>query len=174
MKKIIYIMIMNKNICYLYMILPYSFLQVAGALPFSSFLTNKGGNKKKKKTIKQRTIKKKNLSRKKATKRKNLTHKKQIRDRTNHKKDKTNKKTIKKVKKLKKTKKLTVLNSRKKKTCKCDNSTSYSGNDPSPEGLGYCAHCTPNVTMKGHDGNLWENQQFSNKKKWVKIRIDTH
>ena len=56
---------------------------------------------------------------------------------------------------------------------KNDNSRSYKGTEPSPKGLGFCAHCIPlNVTMKGLDGNLWENQKFTKGKRWVKIRVD--
>jgi hypothetical protein len=46
----------------------------------------------------------------------------------------------------------------------------YTGKEPSPKGLGYCARCTPlNVTMKGTDGNLWENKKYSNGKRWVRV-----
>ena len=152
------------------MFLPYSFLQIAGALPFSSFLKNKSGGKK----TKRRTIKKKNLSRKKATRRKNLSHKRPIRKRTTKKSEKmkSSKRTSKKLKKTSKKIK-TNYSSRKKRTCNCDDSRYYKGNEPSPKGLGYCAHCTPlNVTMKGLDGNLWENQEYKKGRRWVKIRID--
>ena len=153
------------------MLLPYSFLKIAGALPFSSFLKKKSGGKK----TKRRTIKKKNLSRKKATRRKELSHKRPIRKRTAKKsiqKIKSRKKTSKKLKKTSKKLK-TNYSSRKKRTCNCDDSRYYKGNEPSPKGLGYCAHCTPmNVTMKGLDGNLWENQEYKNGRRWVKVRID--
>ena len=153
------------------MLLPYSFLQIAGALPFSSFLKNKSGGKK----TKRRTIKKKNLSRKKATRRKNLRHRRPIPKRTTKKsikKMKSSKRTSKKLKKTSKELK-TNYSSRKKRTCNCDDSRYYKGNEPSPKGLGYCAHCTPlNVTMKGLDGNLWENQEYKKGRRWVKIRID--
>ena len=153
------------------MILPYSFLQIAVAIPFSSFLKNKSGGKK----TKRRTIKKKNLSRKKATRRKNLSHKRPIRKRTTKKSIKKMKSSKRTSKKLKKTSKKLKTNysSRKKRTCNCDDSRYYKGNEPSPKGLGYCAHCTPlNVTMKGLDGNLWENQEYKKGRRWVKIRID--
>tara|TARA_Y100000817_G_scaffold271704_1_gene230476 strand:- start:354 stop:821 length:468 start_codon:yes stop_codon:yes gene_type:complete len=153
------------------MLLPYSFLQIAGALPFSSFLKNKSGGKK----TKRRTIKKKNLSRKKATRRKNLSHRRPIRKRTTKKSIKKMKSSKRTSKKLKKTSKKLKTNysSRKKRTCNCDDSRYYKGNEPSPKGLGYCAHCTPlNVTMKGLDGNLWENQEYKKGRRWVKIRID--
>ena len=153
------------------MLLPYSFLQIAGALPFSSFLKNKSGGKK----TKRRTIKKKNLSRKKATRRKNLSHRRPIRKRTTKKSIKKMKSSKRTSKKLKKTSKKLKTNysSRKKRTCNCDDSRYYKGNEPSPKGLGYCAHCTPlNVTMKGLDGNLWENQEYKKGRRWVKVRID--
>ena len=153
------------------MLLPYSFLQIAGALPFSSFLKNKSGGKK----TKRRTIKKKNLSRKKATRRKNLSHKRPIRKRTTKKSIKKMKSSKRTSKKLKKTSKKLKTNysSRKKRTCNCDDSRYYKGNEPSPKGLGYCAHCTPmNVTMKGLDGNLWENQEYKKGRRWIKVRID--
>ena len=60
-----------------------------------------------------------------------------------------------------------------KKKCACDAKRAYTGKEPSPKGIGYCAHCTPlNVTMKGKDGNLWENQPYSKGRRWVKIRDD--
>ena len=63
--------------------------------------------------------------------------------------------------------------SKKKRKCNCDQSRFYIGKEPSPKGLGFCAHCTPlNVTMKGLDGNLWENQKYSKGKRWVKVRVD--
>ena len=46
----------------------------------------------------------------------------------------------------------------------------FKGSEPSPKGLGYCAHCTPlNVTMKGKDGNLWQNEKYSKGKRWIKV-----
>ena len=53
-----------------------------------------------------------------------------------------------KVKKVKKSFKLNNLNN-----CKC----SLDKNSPSPEGLGFCALCSPlNIMMKGRNGELWE------------------
>ena len=58
----------------------------------------------------------------------------------------------------------------------CDKNTKrgyFTGKEPSPKGLGYCARCTPlGVTMKGVDGNLWENKKYSKGKRWVKVRDD--
>lgn len=139
-----------------------SFLQIAGAKPFSSFL---GG---KRRTNKKRTLKRSI----KKTLRKNKTKNKTLR------KNKTKKKTLRKNKTIprrKKTiKRVEKRTQRKKdKNCKCNKSKKYSGNEPSPKGLGYCAHCTPlHVTMKGKDGNLWENVKFKNSRRWVKVRED--
>ena len=46
----------------------------------------------------------------------------------------------------------------------------FTGKEPSPKGLGYCARCTPlNITMKGKDGNLWEIKKYSKGKRWVRV-----
>jgi len=88
------------------------------------------------------------------------------------KKDKKDKKTKKrrkrsrtKVKKVKKSLKLNNLNK-----CKC----SLNKNSPSPEGLGFCALCSPlNIMMKGKNGKLWEIVESSSKsnlsKYWKQI-----
>ena len=40
--------------------------------------------------------------------------------------------------------------------CKNDKTRSYKGNEPSPKGLGYCAHAEDlNKKRKGKDGNIW-------------------
>ena len=66
-----------------------------------------------------------------------------------------------------------IYTQKKRNSCNCDVSKYYKGTEPSPKGLGFCAHCTPlNVTMKGLDGNLWENQEFKKSKRWVKVRND--
>jgi len=40
--------------------------------------------------------------------------------------------------------------------CKNDSKSSYIGDEPSPKGLGYCAHPeTEGTIMKGRDGNNW-------------------
>ena len=133
--------------------------------PFSRVLL---GGKKKKRTsrkTKKNTKRKKNLSRKKATRRVERSNKRSINKRTNRTKGKRgkNRGTIKRKKTL----------SKKKRQCNCDSSRTYHGNEPSPKGLGFCAHCTPlNVTMKGLDGNLWENQKYTKGKRWIKVRVD--
>ena len=60
-----------------------------------------------------------------------------------------------------------------KLSCSCDEKRKYTGKEPSPKGLGICAHCTPEgVVMQGRDGNLWENKEFRNSKKWFMFRED--
>ena len=55
----------------------------------------------------------------------------------------------------------------KDEPCKCN----HKGDEPSPKGLGVCAHCTPlNVTMKGKDGNLWETKKYKKGVRWVKVK----
>jgi len=92
------------------------------------------------------------------------SNKRSINKRTNRtKRKKVNRGTVKRKKTL----------SKKKRQCNCDTSRTYLGNEPSPKGLGFCAHCTPlNVTMKGLDGNLWENQKYTKGKRWIKVRVD--
>ncbi len=55
--------------------------------------------------------------------------------------------------------------------CKNDPKSSYKGNEPSPKGLGYCAHAEKLGTqMKGKDGNMWVIKETSKKiKRWVKL-----
>ena len=146
-KKILYILYMNS-------LLP--FLSIGNIFSFTGGARKKGTKKKTKRT--QRTkkkvvnTKKKNLSRKKNTRRKIISKKRSINKRTRA-KVKNNKRTLK-----------------KKRQCFCDQKRFYSGSEPSPKGLGYCAHCTPeNVTMKGLDGNLWENQKYNKGKRRINI-----
>ena len=139
-----------------------SFLQMGGNVvePFTRVLLGGGAKKSSKRTNKKtKKIKmKKNLSRKKATRRKNLSNKKSLIKRTKNKKRKHKRTTTKR--------KVT----RKKRECTCDSKRFYSGSEPSPKGLGFCAHCTPeNITMKGLDGNLWRNEKYSKGKRWVKL-----
>ena len=76
------------------------------------------------------------------------------------KKDKKDKKTKKrrnsrltKRRKRSRTKVKKVKKSLKLNNCKC----SLDKNSPSPEGLGFCAVCSPlNIMMKGRNGELWE------------------
>jgi hypothetical protein len=55
-------------------------------------------------------------------------------------------------------------------TCKNDSSKTYKGTEPSPKGLGYCAHSEKEgKNMKGKDGNKWTVKKISNgSQRWVK------
>jgi hypothetical protein len=54
--------------------------------------------------------------------------------------------------------------------CKNDPSKNYKGNEPSPKGLGFCAHAEKTGSkMKGLDGNQWIVKEDKNKiKRWYK------
>ena len=120
-----------------------SFLQIAGAKPFSAFQRTP---RRRGKTTVRRTGRRKNV-------------------RTNR---KTDKKTRRR-RKSRQTRRQTRRTSRGPMKGKCN----HTGKEPSPKGLGYCAHLTPlKVTMKGKDGNLWENKKYSKGKRWVKVRND--
>lgn len=48
--------------------------------------------------------------------------------------------------------------------CINNNKKTYTGNEPSPKGLGYCASAEKEGTkMKGQDGNIW----IKSNGKWV-------
>ena len=55
-------------------------------------------------------------------------------------------------------------------TCKNDPKKSYKGIEPSPKGLGYCAHAEKLATIKkGLDGNNWKIESTAQGvKRWVK------
>lgn len=55
--------------------------------------------------------------------------------------------------------------------CIKDPKSTYKGSEPSPKGLGYCAHAEKVGTkMKGKDGNIWIIKSIgTNIKRWVKI-----
>ena len=74
--------------------------------------------------------------------------------------------TIKGIKKWVK-KKLSVKITLK---CKNDSTKSYKGDEPSPKGLGYCAHSEEiGKVRKGKDGNMWEiKTTIKGIKRWVK------
>ena len=59
--------------------------------------------------------------------------------------------------------------------CKNDPKKSYKGDEPSPKGLGYCAHAEKvGVTKKGKDGNKWKIETTSKGvKRWVKQKSNT-
>jgi hypothetical protein len=158
-----------------------SFLQFGGALPFSSFLL-KGGAKPKKKTgykSKRRVAKNKRTNRRTSKK----LQKKQTRAKLKKTSLRTSRRTDRRKarrtsrRKARRTSRKTSRKSRIVKSslseCNCDNSALYRLDELSPEGLGYCSHCTPeNITMKGRDGNLWQNRMFDKKLQWVKVRDD--
>ena len=54
--------------------------------------------------------------------------------------------------------------------CKNDSTRKYKGDEPSPKGLGFCAHAEKEgLTKKGKDGNYWEVKTTKNgTKRWVK------
>ena len=54
--------------------------------------------------------------------------------------------------------------------CKNDPKKSYKGTEPSPKGLGYCAHAEKlGITKKGLDGNNWKIESTAKGvKRWVK------
>ena len=54
--------------------------------------------------------------------------------------------------------------------CIDDPSRSYTGKEPSPKGLGYCAHThSVGTTKKGNDGNTWTVETtYKGTKRWVK------
>ena len=147
-----------------------SFLQIAGALPFSSFLTGgkKRGIKRSRSRSRSRRVDKR-TGRKRVSKR---TDRKRVSKRRSRKRvsKRTGRKRVSKRRVNKRTSRRVVL---KGKKCICDEKRSFKGDEPSPKGLGYCAHCTPlRVVMKGQDGNLWENQEYAKGKRWVLIRKD--
>ena len=55
--------------------------------------------------------------------------------------------------------------------CKNDPERSYNGDEPSPKGLGYCAHAEKDSTTKtGKDGNKWIIKTLeSGTKRWIKV-----
>ena len=59
--------------------------------------------------------------------------------------------------------------------CKNDPKKKYKGDEPSPKGLGYCAHAEKEgIKKKGKDGNIWEVKKVKNgSKRWIKIKITT-
>ena len=56
--------------------------------------------------------------------------------------------------------------------CKNDPKRTYKGNEPSPKGLGYCAHSEKlDKVRKGKDGNTWiVSQTKSGTKRWIKFK----
>jgi hypothetical protein len=60
--------------------------------------------------------------------------------------------------------------------CKNDPDSTYTGDEPSPKGRGFCAHAVKaNIVMKGKDGNNWIVKEVSNgSKRWVKVSESTN
>ena len=55
--------------------------------------------------------------------------------------------------------------------CKNDPKRTYKGTEPSPKGLGYCAHSEKvGKKRKGKDGNQWIVKQVKTSKRWMKIK----
>lgn len=55
--------------------------------------------------------------------------------------------------------------------CKNDPKRSYKGTEPSPKGLGYCAHSEKvGKIKKGRDNNLWIVKEYKKSKKWIKYK----
>lgn len=49
----------------------------------------------------------------------------------------------------------------------------YKGTEPSPKGLGYCAHGEyVDTKMKGLDGNMWIVKDYNGINRWVKYNTD--
>ena len=56
--------------------------------------------------------------------------------------------------------------------CKNDKTRSYKGTEPSPKGLGYCAHSMKvGAVKKGKDGEKWKVKEIKNgSKRWMKVK----
>ena len=56
--------------------------------------------------------------------------------------------------------------------CKNDITRNYSGNEPSPKGLGYCAHAEKTYTiMEGKNYKMWYVDIMNNIKRWKLLTI---
>ena len=177
-----------------------TFLQVAGARPFSDFINGGKNNSPKNKRTNKKSIKG-NIGGIKKSYRLNNDKRKSKRTRSKVLNERLTRRTINKSRKLKKksirnpkkytrrskklsNKKIYIrtrnLSKRKfsgspgKYLCNCgegDKKGYFTGEEPSPKGLGYWAQCTPiNVTMKVKDGNLWTIKKLSNGKRWIKFK----
>ena len=134
-----------------------SFLRISGAQPFSAFMNKGGGTSKR---YKKRT---KNVSRKKNERKNKTIQKKKSIHKSKSSRRKSNRSS--------KTLTLPTLSSEKELRCNCDKKRKIKGNEPSPKGFGYCAHCTPlNVMMRGKDGKLWENKKYTKGKRWIRVK----
>ena len=148
------------------------FKQFAGAVPFSQFqmggTTKRRSNKRSPRRSTKRTQRR---SKRRSLKRRTITRvaRNARRKPTRRVRRRSTRKDNRRSKKRTIQRKVKVLGG----VCNCDDKRKYKGTEPSPKGLGYCAHCTPlNITMKGADGNLWENQEYKKGKRWVMVRND--
>ena len=157
-----------------------SFFQVAGAKSFSDFL--KEDDKKPRKRTKRRSLRKtvaqrksrRRTARKTARRTERKTARRSSRRTARRSSRRTARRTVQnrrvKVRQLTKRKLKGVPGKYECLTCKKGVKAHFTGKEPSPKGLGYCARCTPlNITMKGKDGNLWENKKYSKGKRWVRV-----
>ena len=173
-----------------------SFFQVAGAKSFSDFL--KEDDKKPRKRTKRRSLRKtvaqrksrrrtarktarrterktaRRTERKTARRSSRRTARRSSRRTARRSSRRTARRTVQnrrvKVRQLTKRKLKGVPGKYECLTCKKGVKAHFTGKEPSPKGLGYCARCTPlNITMKGKDGNLWENKKYSKGKRWVRV-----
>ena len=153
-----------------------TFNQIAGSVPFSSFQS--GGKRRSVRRVKRKTVRRKTRRSLRRTPRRTTrrTLRRSVR--------RISRKQRKPVRRNRRrsTRRDTRRSNRRarvkrgaviKRVCQCDKKKIYKGNEPSPKGFGYCAHCMPlNVTMKGTDGNLWENQPYKKGNRWVMVRND--
>lgn len=59
--------------------------------------------------------------------------------------------------------------------CLNDASKTYTGEEPSPKGRGFCAHAERvGTVMKGTDNSMWKVQLIKNKtKRWIRVKSIT-
>ena len=153
-----------------------SFFQVAGAKSFSDFL--KEDDKKPRKRTKRRSLRKTVAQRKSRRRTARRTARRSSRRTARKTSRRSSRRTARKTAQSRRVK-VRQLTKRKLKgvagkyeclTCKKGVKAHFTGKEPSPKGFGYCARCTPlNITMKGKDGNLWENKKYSKGKRWVRV-----
>ena len=146
-----------------------SFFQLAGAKSFSDFLKEddkKGGKRTKRRSLRKTVAQRK--SRGGTTRRTARRTSRRTARRTAGRKGSRTRNV--KVRQLTKRKLKGVPGKYECVTCNKGVKAHFTGKEPSPKGLGYCARCTPlNITMKGKDGNLWENKKYSKGKRWVRL-----
>ena len=188
-----------------------AFVQIAGAIPFSSFLRSgnktckrkrvriKDGvpnqkdiehNKKCEKPLKNKKTKRRSLRKTLTQRTKRKTSRRKTQRKTQRKTSrrtsrKTSRRTSKRTRRKTSRRNIVPVRSLLKRrfvgkpgkylcvnSCRGNDKRGYfKGTEPSPKGLGYCAHCMPlNVTMKGKDGHLWENIKYSKGKRWNRVK----